>query len=293
MKTWGRLLTAMVTPFNDQLEVDFDQAVALAQQLVNEGTTALVVSGTTGEAPTLSTAEKLELFRVLKEKLTVPIIAGIGTNSTSATISLALEARKCKVDGIMAVVPYYNKPNQECLYKHFKAIADEVPLPLMLYNVPGRTGTNIAAETVIELAKIKNIVALKEASGNLEQAGRIIKETADDFVVYSGDDSWTLPLLSIGGYGIVSVAAHVVGIKMSKMIEAYLAGDVEEAARLHLKLLPLFKDLFLTTNPIPVKAALNLKGFKVGGLRLPLSEASAEIKRVLRNDLVELGIIKD
>ncbi len=293
MKTWGRLLTAMVTPFNEQMEVDYDQAVALAQQLASEGTTALVVSGTTGEAPTLSFTEKIELYKVLKENLDIPIIAGVGTNSTWDSIKLALEAEKCKVDGIMAVVPYYNKPNQEGLYKHFKAIAEAVPLPLMLYNVPGRTGTNMSAETVIELAKIKNIVALKEASGNLEQVGKVIKETPEDFLVYSGDDAQTLPMLSIGGFGIVSVAAHVIGKEMSQMVEAYLEGNVAVAARIHLKLLPLFKDLFLTTNPIPVKAALTIKGFNVGGLRLPLAEASDEIIKVLTRDLLELGKIKD
>ncbi|MDI3534017.1 MAG: 4-hydroxy-tetrahydrodipicolinate synthase [Thermosediminibacterales bacterium] len=292
MKTWGRLLTAMVTPFNDKLEVDFDKAVDLARYLIDEGTTALVVAGTTGEAPTLTNQEKIELFKVLKEKINVPIIAGIGTNSTRNTIQLAVEAEKCKVDGLMAVVPYYNKPNQDCLYKHFKAVAENVSLPLMLYNVPGRTGINMTAETVIKLSKIKNIVALKEASGNLDQAGKILRETSEEFIVYSGDDSLTLPMLSIGCYGIVSVASHVVGRDMSEMIEAYISGDVNKASKIHLRLLDVFKNLFITANPIPVKAALKIKGFDVGGLRLPLSEADEEVKKVLKQNLIDLGVIE-
>lgn len=292
MKTWGRLITAMITPFNDRLEVDYDKAVSLAQYLIEEGTTALVVAGTTGEAPTLLKEEKVELFRVLRDKINIPIIAGIGTNSTRSTINLAIEAEKCKVDGIMAVVPYYNKPNQDCLYKHFKAVAENASLPLMLYNVPGRTAINMTAETVIKLSKIKNIVALKEASGKLDQAGKIVRETPEEFIVYSGEDSLTLPMLSIGCYGIISVVSHIVGTDMSKMIEAYISGDVNKALRIHLKLLDIFKNLFITTNPIPVKAALKIKGFDAGGLRLPLSEADEEVKKILKQNMIDLGVIE-
>jgi len=291
MLNWGRLLTAMVTPFDEQYELDYEQAVALAQQLISEGTTALLAAGTTGEAPTLSSEEKFRLFKTLSNEVNVPLIANIGTNSTHDSIELAREAEKIGVDGLMAVVPYYNKPNQECLYRHFKAIAEEVSLPVLLYNVPGRTGINMEADTVIELSKIKNIVALKEASGDLAQAGKIIDET-EDFLVYSGDDALTLPMMAVGGYGIVSVASQVAGKKMSEMIEAYLEGNTEKAASIHLKLLPLFNNLFITTNPIPVKAAVNMRGINAGKLRLPLHEASEEVKNILQADLKKLEIIK-
>jgi 4-hydroxy-tetrahydrodipicolinate synthase len=292
MVEWGRLITAMVTPFDENLKVDYDKAVEIARYLVKEGSTALVVGGTTGEAPTLTDEEKLELFKVLKEKVDVPIIAGVGTNSTEKTIKLNKRVMECGVDGIMAVVPYYNKPNQEGIYRHFKAIAENVNLPVMLYNVPGRTGANMAFETVIRLSKISNIVALKEAGGDLDQAGRVLRGVDRDFKVYSGDDSLTLPMLSIGCYGVVSVASHVVGRKMREMIDSYLAGRVDEAAQIHLSLLPIFRDLFITANPIPVKAALRLAGYDPGSLRLPLVEADEKVVEVLKNDLKELGIIE-
>lgn len=292
MVEWGRLITAMVTPFDENLKVDYDKAVEIARYLVKEGSTALVIGGTTGEAPTLTDEEKLELFKVLKEKVDVPIIAGVGTNSTEKTIKLSKRVMECGVDGIMAVVPYYNKPNQEGIYRHFKAIAENVNLPVMLYNVPGRTGANMAFETVIRLSKISNIVALKEAGGDLDQAGRVLRGVDRDFKVYSGDDSLTLPMLSIGCYGVVSVASHVVGRKMREMIDSYLAGRVDEAAQIHLSLLPIFRDLFITANPIPVKAALRLAGYDPGSLRLPLVEADEKVVEVLKNDLKELGIIE-
>lgn len=292
MVEWGRLITAMVTPFDENLKVDYDKAVEIARYLVKEGSTALVIGGTTGEAPTLTDEEKLELFKALKEKVDVPIIAGIGTNSTEKTITLGKKVEECGVDGIMAVVPYYNKPNQEGIYRHFKAIAENVNLPVMLYNVPGRTGANMAFETVIRLSKISNIVALKEAGGDLDQAGRVLRGVDRDFKVYSGDDSLTLPMLSIGCYGVVSVASHVVGRKMREMIDSYLAGRVDEAAQIHLSLLPIFKDLFITSNPIPVKAALKLAGYDPGSLRLPLVEADEKVVEILKSDLKELGIIE-
>lgn len=291
MREWGRLITAMVTPFNKDLEVDYNKAVELARMLEEEGTTGLVVAGTTGEAPTLTLEEKAKLFKTLKKETKLPIIAGVGTNSTRETIKTGLMAKECGVDGVMVVVPYYNKPNQSCLKKHFMAVAENVDLPVMLYNVPGRTGTNMEAQTAVELSKVSNIVAIKDASGDLVQICSILKNTNDDFLVYSGEDSLTLPVLAVGGYGIVSVASHVVGKLMGQMIESYVKGDIKEAAQLNLQLQPIFNDLFVTTNPIPVKAALNLRNIDVGTLRLPLDEAEEDVKNILKKDLEELGII--
>lgn len=291
MKEWGRLLTAMVTPFDKDLNVDYDKAVEIAQKIVKDGTTALVVVGTTGESPTITSDEKYELFKILKNKVNVPIIAGIGTNCTRATIETGKLAVKSKADGVLVVVPYYNKPNQKGLYQHFKAVAEAIDLPMMPYNVPSRTGGNMEAETSIALSKIPNIVALKEASGNMDQITKIIAGCDKDFLVYSGDDGYTLPTLCAGGYGVVSVAAQVAGRKIRDMIDAYVTGDTERAAKLHQMLNPLFNALFITTNPIPVKAALNIMGMNVGGLRLPLVEADDSVKEIIRKELQALGII--
>lgn len=291
MKEWGRLITAMITPFDQDLNVNYSKAVELAKKLVDEGTTALVISGTTGEAPTLTDQEKCELFRILKREVNVPIIAGIGTNNTRATIELGKKAVDCGVDGALVVVPYYNKPNQEGLYAHFKAVAEEVDLPIMLYNVPSRTGGNMTAETSIALSKIPNIVALKESAGDLDQTTKVVEGCSEDFLVYSGDDSLLLPTLCVGGYGVVSVASHVVGPQISNMIDAYLAGNYKEAAKIHQRLSGIFEALFITTNPIPVKAALNILGLEVGGLRLPLVEADSKVKDRLKVEMEKLGIL--
>lgn len=289
MVNWGRLMTAMVTPFDEELNVDLEAAGSLARKLVEEGSTALVITGTTGEAPTLTNDEKINMYRVTKNSVDVPIIAGVGTNNTRITIKNAKAAEEAGVDGLLVVTPYYNKPDQDSLYCHFKEVADSVDLPIMLYNVPGRTGCNILPETVEKLAQIDNIVALKEASGNIIQFAEIIKRVPKDFLVYSGDDSLLLPAMSIGCHGIVSVASHVVGPEMKEMIEAFVSGNTEKAKEIHLKLLDIFKNLFIISNPIPVKAALNLMGVPVGGLRLPLTEARENVLKVLRKDLKELG----
>ncbi|AOT72649.1 4-hydroxy-tetrahydrodipicolinate synthase [Geosporobacter ferrireducens] len=291
MIDWGRLITAMVTPFDDNMEVDYIKAVELAKKLIAEGTTALVVAGTTGEGPTLLDEEKIMLFKTLKEKVEVPIIAGVGTNSTASTIENCKKALRCGVDGLLVVVPYYNKPNQESLYAHFEAISRAVEAPLMLYNVPGRTGMNMLPETVGKLSKLENIVALKEASGNIAQLSDMIQKTSDDFLVYTGDDALTLPSLSVGAYGVVSVAAQVVGKEMKKMIDAYLDGAVDQAAQIHLKLLNVFHNLFITANPIPVKAALNMIGIKVGDPRLPLTAAQPAIKAEIQRTLREFNLV--
>mgnify|MGYP000910276493 FL=1 len=281
-------MTAMVTPFDEESNVDYEAAVLLAKKLVEEGNTALVLTGTTGEAPTLTSEEKINMYKIVKANVDVPIVAGVGTNSTKATIENAKSAKEAGVDGLLIVAPYYNKPDQDSLYCHFKEIAKEVDLPIMLYNVPGRTGCNILPETVEKLSKIENIVALKEAGGNIVQFAEIIRRVPKDFLVYSGDDSMVLPAMSVGAYGVVSVASHVVGPEMKEMIDAFVANDNERAKEIHLKLLNVFKNLFIIANPIPVKATLNMIGINVGGLRLPLTEAREKVRDVIRKDLEEL-----
>lgn len=277
---FGRLITAMITPFTDNDEVNLEEARKIAQYLIENGSDAIVVTGTTGESPTLTKEEKIKLYDAVKDAVDgkAKVIAGTGTYNTRESIALTREAEKLGVDGVMLVVPYYNKPCQKGLKAHFQAIAEATSLPIMLYNIPGRTGINLLPETVADLARIPNIVAIKEASGNLDQVSTLLSLVTSDFKVYSGDDSLTLPMLSLGCHGIVSVAAHIVGPKIKEMIENYLAGKVEAAASLHRELLPVFKGLFITTNPVPVKTAMAMKGFQVGSVRLPLVPASEEIK---------------
>lgn len=272
MKDFGRILTAMVTPFHEDRSVNYEAAATLAKHLVANGSNGLVVTGSTGEAATLTTEEKLKLYEVAMQAVgdKATIIAGTGSNDTRASIELTLAAEKLGVHGAMLVGPYYNKPPQEGFYQHFKAIAESTSLPIILYNVPGRTASNILPATIARLAQIKNIVAVKEASGNLEQMSEIIRTTPKDFMVYSGDDSLTLPTLAIGGVGIISVAAHIVGNRMQEMIQAFLNHDMATAQEIHAELLPFFKVMFVTTNPIPVKTAVTLIGQQAGPFRLPL-----------------------
>jgi len=288
---WGRFITAMVTPFDENLNVNYDMAILLAKKLIKDGNTSLVITGTTGEAPTLSDEEKIKLYEKIKENVNVPIIAGVGTNSTKKTIYNAKLAKDAGVDGLLIVTPYYNKPNQESLYSHFKKISSEVDLPIMLYNVPGRTGCNMLPETVKKLSEIDNIVALKEASGNINQISEIIKNTSKDFKVYSGDDISFLPSMSVGTYGVVSVSSHIVGKEMNDMINAFIQGDIIKSKNIHLNLLDIFKKLFITTNPIPVKAALNMTGINVGGVRLPLTNLGEHEEIIIKQELENLNII--
>lgn len=269
---FGNVLTAMVTPFDANGEIDFDATRNLVNHLLDNGTDGLVVAGTTGESPTLTHNEKLQLFQFVKEVVDgrAPVIAGTGSYDTRDSIELTKEATEIGVDGIMLVTPYYNKPSQEGLYQHFRAIAESTHLPIMLYNIPGRSVINMEPATVIRLSEIDNIVSIKEASGNLDSVSEIISKTPDNFTVYSGDDSMTLPLLSVGGTGIVSVAAHVIGNEMQEMVTRFKKGDVEYAASVHRQLLPMMKILFTAPNPTPVKEALNRIGVQVGGVRLPL-----------------------
>ncbi|MGI6307870.1 MAG: 4-hydroxy-tetrahydrodipicolinate synthase [Dethiobacteria bacterium] len=286
---FGSLITAMVTPFYRDLRVDYDKVAELAEHLLKTGSDGLVLAGTTGESPTLSADEKINICKTALEvvKGRIKIIAGTGGNSTREAIELSKRAEEAGVDGIMLVTPYYNKPPQEGLYRHFKSIAEAVSLPIMLYNVPGRTAINLAAETTLRLAEIENIVAVKEAGGNLEQITYICARAPEGFSVYSGDDSLTLPVLSVGGVGVVSVTSHLIGLEIKKMIETFFAGKVNEAAKIHQKLLPLFNGLFVVANPIPVKAALNMIGQEVGEPRLPLcpltENLAANLKELLRH----------
>lgn len=272
MVHFGRVSTAMVTPFDHKGHIDFAKTTQLVNYLIENGTESLVVAGTTGESPTLSKEEKLALFgHVVKAaNKRVPVIAGTGSNNTYASIELTKKAEQLGVDGIMVVAPYYNKPSQEGLYQHFKAVAEATTLPVMVYNIPGRTAVNILPETIIRLSKIPNIVAVKEASGDLNAMTRIIANTDDEFALYSGDDGMALPVLSIGGVGVVSVASHVIGNEMQEMVKAFLAGENQKAATLHQKLLPIMQGLFAAPSPAPVKTALQIKGLDVGSVRLPL-----------------------
>lgn len=283
MTTFGRVLTAMVTPFDEAGKVDYEQAKKLATALLDSGTDGLVLTGTTGESPTLSTEEKLRIYSEVRSAIAgrAPIIAGTCNYNTAESIEISREAQKIGVDGILGTVPYYNKPPQEGLYRHFKAIAEAVPLPMILYNVPSRTVTNMLPETTIRLSEVDNIVGVKEASGNFDGIAKIVQHSAPGFLVYSGDDSSTLPILSLGGYGIVSVASHLIGKQIQRMIQQFVRGEVEEAAGLHRAMLPLVNSLFVVTNPIPLKYALNKAGFNVGKPRLPLIEIDSKSAAVV------------
>ncbi|MEK5497233.1 4-hydroxy-tetrahydrodipicolinate synthase [Bacillus sp. FSL M8-0077] len=275
---FGNIATAMITPFDKKGNIDFQKLSILIDYLLKNGSDSLVVAGTTGESPTLSTEEKVALFQqsVKLANGRCKIIAGTGSNNTNASIKLTKKAEEAGVDAVMLVVPYYNKPSQEGMYAHFKAIAESTSLPVMLYNVPGRTVASLAPETTIKLAQIPNIVAIKEASGDLDAMTKIIAETPEDFDVYSGDDSLTLPAAAIGARGVVSVASHIVGLDMQQMLKSYASGQTANAALIHQKLVPIMNQLFSAPNPTPVKTALQLKGLDVGSVRLPLLPLSEE-----------------
>lgn len=282
---FGRLITAMVTPFDQRLRIDWDRTAQLIDYLIEEQQTdGIVVCGTTGESATLSDEEKIQLieFAVKHANGRCRVIAGTGSNNTEHSIELSRKAEALGADGLLLVTPYYNRPSQEGLFRHFEAVAKSVSLPVVLYNVPKRTGVQLSAETTIRLAEIPNIVATKESSGDLESISRIVAHTPDHFRVYSGDDSMTLPIMAVGGYGIVSVASHVIGKEIKRMIEAFVIGNHDEAARIHGKLLPVFTGLFIAPNPVPVKYALSLHGMDVGGVRLPLIPANEQEQEQIR-----------
>jgi len=292
MRNLGRLLTAMVTPFDAEGKVDYQQAKNLARALLDSGSDGLIVSGTTGESPTLNREEKLRLLSEVKSAIANrgTIVAGTGSYNTKESQELTKEAERTGVDACLLVVPYYNRPTQQGLFEHFKAIAQATTLPCVLYNVPSRTVANLASDTVIKLSQIDNIVSVKEASGNLRQVAEIIQGTRDDFLVYSGNDSDTLPILALGGYGVISVASHLVGIQIKDMMEKFLSGETQEAASIHRHLLPLVNALFVITNPMPVKYALNYLGFPVGKARLPMTEPDEKSAALIRATLKDYKI---
>jgi 4-hydroxy-tetrahydrodipicolinate synthase len=290
---FGRVITAMVTPFDNEGNVHYAEAERLAAYLADNGSDGIVVCGTTGESPTLSWDEEYQLFQVVQKAVAgkAKVIAGTGSNSTSEAIEATQKAARLGVDGSLQVVPYYNKPPQSGLYQHFEAIAKSCDLPMMLYNIPGRTGQALEPDTIAKLAKLDTIVAIKESTGNLDIASQIRKLTPPDFAIYSGDDSLTLPILSVGGVGVVSVASHLVGNQIQSMIAAFASGQNQVATQLHIKMLPLFKGLFFAPNPMPIKAALELQGWEVGGLRLPMCELPAESLPQLQQLLQQQGLI--
>ncbi len=291
---FGRVITAMITPFDKEGNVHYVEAEKLAAYLADNGSDGIVVCGTTGESPTLSWDEEYELFQVVQKAVgrKAKVIAGTGSNSTSEAIEATQKAAKLGVDGSLQVVPYYNKPPQSGLYQHFAAIAASCDLPMMLYNIPGRTGQQLEPDTIAKLAKLDGIVAIKESTGNLDIASQIRSLTPPDFAIYSGDDSLTLPMLAVGGTGVVSVASHLVGDRIQAMVAAFAAGKNQTAMDIHIKLLPLFKGLFCAPNPMAIKAALKLQCWEVGGLRLPMCEFPDELQPQLQQILKQQGLIE-
>jgi 4-hydroxy-tetrahydrodipicolinate synthase len=283
MKEIGRLLTAMVTPFKADGKVDYDAAGKLAAMLVADGSDGVVVSGTTGESPSLSDAEKIELLRTVKDAIPGKnVVAGTGSNDTHHSVELSELAMKAGADALLAVVPYYNKPPQEGMYQHFKAISEVGPT--IMYNIQGRTAINMTAATTLRCAELPGILGVKEASGDLDQVGLVCAGKPDRFKVWSGDDSWTLPILAVGGYGVICVVSHIAGRSMRKLIDAYSRGDNEIAQDIHHGLLPVIKALMTTAaNPVPIKSALNAMGFNAGPFRLPLVPLTDEqLKSVMK-----------
>ena len=282
-KDVGRLLTAMVTPFKADHSVDYEGAQKLAAMLVADGSDGVVVSGTTGESPSLSDSEKIELLRAVKSAIPGnTVVAGTGSNDTHHSVELSKLAMKAGADALLAVVPYYNKPPQEGMYQHFKAISEVGPT--IMYNIQGRTAVNMTAATTIRCAELPGIIGVKEASGDLDQIGLVCAGTPDGFKIWSGDDSWTLPVLAVGGHGVICVVSHIAGRSMAKLIQAFTAGDTNTAREIHQGLLPVIKALMTTAaNPVPIKSVLNAMGFNAGPFRLPLVPLTDDqLKSVMR-----------
>lgn len=293
--SWGRVLTAMVTPFTDGGDLDTSRILPLVDHLLDHGSDGLVVCGTTGEAPTLSIEEKRTVFSAVVRAVggRAPIIAGAGTNDTKDAIELSQIALDAGADGLLLVTPYYNKPSQDGLYRHFRTIAEAVDLPIMLYNVPGRTAVNLEAVTCLRLAAdVPNIIAVKEAGGNMMQITDLVAGAPEGFLVYSGEDGLVLPMLALGCHGVVSVTAHLVGDQMQQMIQAFLNGDTRTAARLHATMLPVVRACFQSTtpSPAPLKAALNMLGLPAGPPRLPLVAATEAEQAVIRTAMAQAGM---
>lgn len=288
----GEVITAMVTPFGADLKIDYSALEKLIEYLINNGSDSILVNGTTGESPTLTHDEEEELFKFVKGKVNgrVKLILGAGSNSTVTAVEMAKRAVKLGSDVILTVVPYYNKPSQKGMYEHFSAIAKAVDVPIILYNIPGRTGVNMAPSTIGKLAKeFKNIVAVKQSNGDLDLISDIKLCCPSDFLIYSGDDSLTLPMLSLGAYGVISVASHVAGKEIKSMITSFKSGNISEATEKHLELYPLFKKIFMAPNPVPIKECIAKSGMINNYVRLPLvtldSAEKAELFEVVNKYL--------
>ncbi len=283
-------IVAMVTPFKDG-EVDYDKLGELVEYHIDNGTNAILPCGTTGESPTLTHREHVEVVAKVVEAANgrIPVIAGTGSNNTSEAVSLTSHAKEAGADGSLLITPYYNKPTQQGMYEHYKAVLEEVDIPVIIYNVPSRTGASISAETVARLSEFDNIVAIKEATGDIDQASKILNLC--DINVLSGDDSLTLPIMSVGGKGVVSVLANILPKEVAELTSSFLKGEIENSQRLHNNLFPVCKAMFIETNPIPVKTAMKLLGRLNGEMRLPLCNMSSEHERQLKKVLEEYGLI--
>jgi 4-hydroxy-tetrahydrodipicolinate synthase len=296
MKPLGRLLTAMVTPFKEKGTVDYEQAKKLALALLDSGNDGVVVAATTGEAPTLSWKEELQLFKEIKSAIGKKgtVVAYTGSNSTKEAVENTQKAEKIGVDACLSVVPYYNRPNQEGIYQHFKAVAECTSLPIIMYNIPGRVVVNMTWETIANLSQIKNIVGVKEANGDMSHVAQTVSNAREGFLIWSGNDNDTFPIMALGGYGVIGVTTHLVGKQYKKMIDLILANKVQEAAVIHRKLVPLVNALFSVPSPAPIKYALNYLGFNVGNPRLPLvppTEKEAEkIVAELKKHTIDLKV---
>jgi len=293
---FGKVLTAMVTPYDDSGEVDYAKVQKLAKHLLANGSDGVLICGTTGESPCLTPAERANLWAAAKEAVADAghgtLILGTTDNETAFSCEVAKKAQRAGADALLAVAPYYNKPSQEGLYRHFAKIAASADIPIILYNIPGRTGVTIQPETVLRLAQdCPNIVAIKDATGSLDSVSALVSTLPPEFDVYSGDDSLTLPIMAVGGVGVISVASHLIGTQIAQMIDLYAQGNVAEARRMHLQYFELFKKLFITTNPVPVKACLNLQGWAMGDCRLPLAPPSAAELAELQKLLAKYGLI--
>ena len=290
---FGRVITAMATPFDRQGALDLDAARALAEHLVANGSDGLVLAGSTGESPTLSVEEKRDLFAAVAEAVgaRADIIAGTGTYNTAESIHLSTMAAEAGVDGLLVVTPYYSRPPQTGLLAHFRAIAASVELPIILYDIPSRTARKIEHDTLLKLAEVPNIVGVKDAAGDLAGTARLAAEKPDDFTIWSGDDALTLPMLGLGAHGVISVASHLVGPRLQALVEAHTKGDVDLAASINRELVPIFDVLFITSNPIPLKAALEMVGHPAGDPRLPLVTATDAEKAQVREVLQQLGLV--
>jgi 4-hydroxy-tetrahydrodipicolinate synthase len=289
-------ITAMITPFDNNLQVDYNGLRSNVKFQIQKEVSGLLPLGTTGESPTINDDEFQKIITTVLEETNgcVPVIVGTGTNSTQKTIEKTKKAEKLGVDAVLIVTPYYNKPTQEGIYRHFKSITESVNIPILIYNIPGRTGTNITTETLIKISKLDNIIGVKEASGNINQMIEVLEKLPEDFIVLSGDDSMTLPLMSVGGKGVISVASNILPDRVLKMVKLANSGKINEASKIHFELMPLFKDLFIETNPIPIKTAMSIVGMPSGNFRLPLCEMNQTNREQLKKTLMlynELKII--